>query len=219
MFNQEGLHISKDGYFYTRYSFETESYQSLLLSTKEIEQHLLTPVILHDALVKDVFLPIIDSELFTTIFHRIHWNDLMDEIKDNHWPEYNTDKKTLDDIEFVEIYDATSFDKKKNILANTMGKLHFHGVSFKVEKELLNSQDIHKVNEYQRQHWSISPQPISDYMNYPIKIGTFSIYDEHSHKAIIKDTNMNINLFSLIEAICFDMSFYGVKEGRKRKHI
>lgn len=213
MFTKDGLNISKDGYFYTRYSMDRENYESCLLELEDIEEHLLSPVTLHNTLVKDIFLPIIDSKIFSTVFARNHWDDLMDEIKNNPWPDYNTENRTIDDIEYVEVYDVTTYNKKEKHIDNTMGILSFHGLSFIAEN------DSSLVKKGNRQQWSISPQPISDYMNYPLVIGKFSLYDDTTNKPIIEDSCMTITLFSLLQAIIFDMSFYGVKEARKRKSI
>lgn len=214
MFTKEGLNITPNEFFYTRWNSETSSLESTTINGDEIDYYLHLPVTLHNVRLKHVLMPLLESKILPILYKRNYWNEIVQEILTYPWKDYPLDIENYqpdgEDIEFLEVYEVLDYNTEDNCFYNTLGLISFHAVGFPFKNPKLAERNYSSVGQFL--NYSISAQSITEYMNYPLRIGKMSLSKDSIE--IIKEAEMTVTLDTLISAITWDMSFYGMGEKR-----
>lgn len=220
-FTQEGLFITPEGYFMSRWNSELRLYESEQLVLSQIETRLNDTVsLLGDVRLKHIFEPLLGSQIMEAVFRRNGWKTLMHEIMHTHWMDYPGDVKAQEDLDgedihYTEVYEVITYEATTNTLEMTSGRYSFHGISYPISTQAVADKMYSKIGDIIP--WSLSAEPLAKYMNYPIRIGKISIYkqtDYMGNEAIIENATGYMTLNTLLHSILWDMSFYGVGETR-----
>lgn len=220
-FKQEGLYILPEGYFISSWCVDKQKYISKKLKLNEIETHLNTVVYLgKNVRLKHLLAPLLSSKIFSIIYKRDFWDEMVYELNSHPWKEWIGDtltKKDGDDIEYLEVYSHIEYSEKENKIYQIPSRLYFHGIAYayttKKKAKLTHSKVGDKIS------FSLSANPIYNYMNTPLRIGKYSLdktTKEYKIAHLIKEIKMNISLGTLIYSILWDMSFYGAGESREK---
>lgn len=202
-FKKEGLCVTTEGYYYSKWNTEQEKYIGQKLSLKDIETHLFTNTFFEENVrLKHLLTPLMESNVFSTIFKRVRWDQFIEEINTLEWKEWIGDdvskSPTNSDIEYLELYEYLEIDGEDNTIDNLFGMVSFHGIGYQSTEESIS--------------YSLSATPITDYMNTPIKLGKITAI--MGTEKLFKDLSMNVTLGTIIFSILFDMSFFGLGEKR-----
>lgn len=217
IFTKDGLYITPRGYFLSKWSVDKQAYEGKKLHKDDIEKYLSSPVYFdNDVRVKHIFEPIWDSVVFSIVFRRNFWNEMMHELKTIPWPQWIGDTKRKSkadgsDIEYVEVYKLITFDSNTKTLENS-SHWDFHGVGYPIQTEKVANKHYSKIGN--RIPFAIEFESLAKYMNFPIQIGKSSIYDESKSSKEIFSGQGNITFYELIHAITWEMSFSGVGKQR-----
>jgi hypothetical protein len=226
MFKHEGIYITPDGYFKTLWNPKTRKYNANSLSIEEIETELNEVVYLQgDIRLKHIIQPILDGAIFPILFMKDFWKEMMDEAKNKTWKPWIGDSKLKkdidgDEIEYLEIYDHNQYDSKRKNLESLPSRWSFHGVGFTFKNEDLAKEYYQKLGG--RTNYAIEMLSIADLMNYPLRIGGYSLSKEkegskYDQDDLIVDANCPVSLYTLIHSITWELSFCGVGHERDEK--
>ena len=221
-FDNEGIYITPEGYFLSKWNSKKRTYEATTLDTSEIILRLNTQVFLTDGVrLKHVFTPLMDEELFAIIFHTDWWKELMNEIKSKQWPDWVGDKKLKkdidgDELEYLELYKTINFSsEKKSMEYSTMW--HFHGIGYPFITQQQAQSSYRQVGE--RQSYAIEFHSMSELMNLPLRVGTISLYnddvEDYKKRQVLDFENGWLTLYELIHGIVWEMSFCGAGESKE----
>lgn len=218
-FEHDGIYISPEGYFRSKWNSKKRKYESYSLKTDEIIISLNTEVFLTDNVrLKDIFVPLMDEPIFEIIFHTDWWKDLMTEIKSKEWKPWIGDQKLKtnidgDEIEYLEIYKVLEFSKKEQSFYHS-SIWHFHGVGYPFIDATNAQASYLKVGD--SQNYALEFTSMADLMNTPFRIGNVDLYNEdeedYKKRKIVSNSNNSLTLYELIRSVVFEMSFCGVGE-------
>lgn len=221
-FENEGVYITPEGYFISKWNPKKRKYESCSIDIPEIMTHLNSSVFLTENVrLKDILTPLINAPMFEIIFHTDWWKDLMLELKTKEWKPWIGDyklKKDIDgdEIEYLEIYQVFDFSKNSQTF-NYSSLWQFHGIGYPFIDSNKAQESFKKVGE--RQQYALEFLSITELMNIPFKIGSTIILDEDveinkDNKIISTDDNY-LTLYELIRSIVYEMSFLGVGEEKE----
>lgn len=222
MFKCDGLHITTQGYFYARWDKDAETHVGKPLKLEEIETHLGSMLTLApDVRLKHVFMPILNSDFFATLFKRNFWGDIREEILTVPWKEWEGDTLPAEAlnssyIEYVEVYETLEYGEQENEMQNIAGRHNFHGISYPVRTVGEEEGIFQKVGE--RVPYSISESSMTEYMNHPVCVGrsSFTKHTPKGYETIFERSKFYVTLFGFLDSILYDMSFYGGRTNREK---
>jgi len=221
-FENEGLYITEEGYFVSKWNSDTRKYNAYSLNHDEIPFHLNNQVFITDKVrLKHIFEPLLDLPIFEIIFHTDWWKEIVKELKSKEWKPWIGDTKLKkdidgDEIEYVEIYNMIEFSQKENNLYSS-SLWHFHGIGYPFIDANNAQSSFLKVGD--RQSYALEFSSMADFMNTPFKIGTLSLYNEdendYKKRKLVESESNSITLYELIRAVVYEMSFCGVGDSRE----
>lgn len=217
-FTKEGIYITPQGYFRSRWNPNQQLYEGLPIDSNDIEKYLTFSVFLTpDVRVKHIFEPIFNSVIFSIIFRSNFWVEMMQEIKNLPHPKWIGDTKKIikadgSDIEYLEVYNILNFNSQEKSLDGRTSHWDFHGISYPIRTQKIAKKYYAKIGD--RIPFGIEFESLANYMNFPIKIGKISMYDESKELKEVFSGDGNLSLFELINAITWEMSFSGVGKER-----
>ena len=98
-FENEGLYITEEGYFVSKWNSDTRKYNAYSLNHDEIPFHLNNQVFITDKIrLKHIFEPLLDLPIFEIIFHTDWWKEIVKELKSKEWKPWIGDTKLKKDI-------------------------------------------------------------------------------------------------------------------------
>lgn len=221
-FENEGIYITPEGYFLSKWNSKKRTYEATALDSDEIVLRLNTQVHLLDGVrLKHVFTPLMNEELFEIIFHTDWWKELMNEIKSKEWTPWVGDTKLKkdidgDELEYLELYKTINFSsEKKSMEYSTMW--HFHGIGYPFINAQNAQSSFRQVGE--RQSYAIEFHSMAELMNIPLRVGSISLYnddvEDYKKSKVLDFENGWLTLYELIHAVVWEMSFCGAGESKE----